>query len=250
MDITLIANIGVAAGTISLAVSTFVMIRQGKSQLEEIKKQRQISLSREEPRLYHSDLKFDGNKISLRIANVGNGTAMEVGVVSDFSPLVSMLPFVRIKFEDKHAVPAECVNFPDGEMVLEPQSFKTFKSEIKFFASTELIEKSKKPPKGFAGKAFDFEELREFLKKQNINEMGVTIRPIGKNFMEEPIDGTSSTEFTVDFKKHKTLEGAFKEFVNDEKKMPYGLPMNPHNREWLSGSSYRNTHRINRTYEI
>ena len=220
------------------------MIHQGKSQLEEIKKQRQISLSREEPRLHHSDLKFDGNKISLRIANVGNGIAMEVGVISDFSPLMMKLPFVRIKFEDKNVVPAECVNFPvDGEMVLEPKSFKIFKSEIKFFASTELIEKSKKLLEGLAGEAFDFEELCEFLKKQDIDEMGVSIKLIGKNFMEEPIDGTSSTEFTVDFKKHKTLEEAFKEFVNDEKKMPYVSPVNPHNQEWLPGVYYRNLHR-------
>ena len=247
MDITLIVNIGVAAGTIALAVSTFVMTHQGKSQLEEIKKQRQISLSREEPRLHHSDLKFDDNKISLRIANVGNGIAMEVGVISDFSPLMMNLPFVRIKLEDKNAIPAECINFPvDGEMVLEPKSFKIFKSEIKFFVSTELVEKSKKPPEGLAGTAFDFEELCEFLKKQNIDEMGVNVRPIGKNFIEEPIDGTSSAEFTVDFKKHKTLEEAFKEFVNNEKKMPYISPVNPHNLEWLPGLYYRNQRRINR----
>ena len=85
MDIGVIANIGVACGTIVLAIATFAIVRQGKLQLQEMKKQIQISLLEQEPKLKWSNLEFIQDKPRFRITNIGKGRAIHIGVSTGFN---------------------------------------------------------------------------------------------------------------------------------------------------------------------
>ena len=80
---------------ILIGSASFVMAFQGRSQLKELRKQNQMSISKNEPILKCTDFKFNGNKPRFLITNVGGGRAMWIGVSTQFHPSISNQPKIR-----------------------------------------------------------------------------------------------------------------------------------------------------------
>lgn len=235
MDTNLIAQIGVAVGTIVLAIATFVMAHQGKLQLKELKRQTQISSAKQEPILKGSNLKFTENKPRFLITNVGEGRAIWIGVSTQFHPSINKHPKIDAKFEweNKDAFSTEMINFPskNGEIILDLKESVIYESEILFGISQ----------KGIMGsvKGFHLNELKEFLKKYDIHEIAVEIGIIGKDLMEVSTPITKIASFFVDFEKHDTLEKAYDEFMKSGEK-PYFLSLSMGEIRFTTGDVYRN----------
>lgn len=84
IDIGLIANLLVAFGTILLAIVSYKNVNIIKKQTKLIFSQSNYLRLQQTPFLKTADLKFNGNEIILRLTNIGNGIAKEIGVESGF----------------------------------------------------------------------------------------------------------------------------------------------------------------------
>lgn len=237
VDFNLIAQIGVAVGTLILAIATFAMAHQGKLQLNELKKQNLLSISKHEPILKCVDLKFVKNMPRITIRNIGQSRAQWIGISTNFHPSKSFHPIInpKFEFEGKTVFPEEMINFPheQGEMILDQKESGLFNSEILF----GVAPKDLNPSKGF-----QFEELKDFLQKNNIHLVGIDIGIIGKNLMDETAPLTRIVTFFVDLKKHETLEDAYLDSQENGDK-PYFLPLSAGEVSFTLGKIYRNLQR-------
>lgn len=95
MEINIIANLGVAVGTILLAFFTallafytYKIIKSSDKQLKLLKHQNRVIKSQQNPFLQVNGVKFNKNSISFKIKNVGLGNAHEIGIYSYFQPVL------------------------------------------------------------------------------------------------------------------------------------------------------------------
>ena len=237
LDFNLMAQIGVAVGTLILAIATFAMAHQGKLQLNELKKQNLLSKSTYEPVLKCLDLKFVKNIPRITIGNIGQSRAQWIGISTHFHPSKLFHPIInpKLEFEGKIVFPEETINFPykQGEMILDQKESGIFNSEILFGVASKDLN----PFKGF-----NFEDLKDFLTKNNIQQVGIDIGIVGKNLMDETAPLTRITTFFVDLKKHETLEDAYLDAQKSDSK-PYFLPLSTGEVSFLLGKIYRNLQR-------
>lgn len=238
----MIAEIGVAIGTIALAAVTFVMARQGRLQLKELRKENLLLRSKSEPILKITDFKFIGNKSRIVITNVGDGRAIEIGMSVDFTPSESEQIKFSAKFEiDGNQVhPTEIINFPtEGKlMILDQKETGILSTDTLFGMGREIRIANMKL--NTAMQAFSFDNMKEFLKKHSVSQIAVDIGVIGKDFMENPTPTTRIASFFVDFDKHSSLEEAYVTAVKNDTK-PYFLPLSQGEIQWLDGQMYRNS---------
>ena len=113
MDIDTIANLGVAVGTILLALFTFLLaiytskiIKSSEKQLRILKHQNRVIKSQQNPFLQVNEVKFNKNTVSFKVENVGFGNAYEIGIYSYFQPvLLEDIGYSNLK--DLFKIPAE-----------------------------------------------------------------------------------------------------------------------------------------------
>lgn len=84
INIALIANLLVAFGTIFLAFVSYKNVNIIKKQTKLIFSQSNYLRLQQTPFLKTEDLRIERNKIILRLTNIGNGNAKEIGVESSF----------------------------------------------------------------------------------------------------------------------------------------------------------------------
>lgn len=272
LDLNLIVEIGVAGGTIALAIATFSIVRQSNLQLTELRKQNLLSSSKNEPILKVNEFKFVGNKSHSRITNIGEGRAMLIGMSMDFVPSEmtiygetepsKSLKFseiidyiekkkqlfykneikINVKFEldGKDAYPTEVINFPakDGMKILNPNATGIFSSEMLFGMGIKFKMDTKE--RVFTKQAFTFDNLREYLKKYEIHKIAVDIGIIGKDLIENPTPVTRIATFFVNFKKHKTLEDAYNDALASGDQ-PYFFSLSQEELDWQDGDMYRHS---------
>ncbi len=117
MDISIIANLGVAFGTILLAFFTFLLavytnrsIKSSQKQLKILEHQNRVIKNQQNPFLQVNEVKFNKNIISFKVENVGLGNAYEVGVFSYFQPV--LLEEIGINnLDELSKIPAEYKKF-------------------------------------------------------------------------------------------------------------------------------------------
>lgn len=242
IELSLIAEIGVAIGTFALAVGTFILARQGRLQLKELRKENLLSRSKSEPILKVTDFKFIGNQSRAVITNVGNGRAVEIGMSVDFTPSESEQIKISAKFEiDGIQVhPTEIINFPtEGKlMILDQKETGILSVDTLFGMGRE--EKIANMKLNITMQAFSFDNIREFLKKHNVSQIAVDMGVIGKDFMENPTQTTRIARFFVNFDKHSNLEEAYADAEKSGTK-PYFLPLSQGEIQWMDGQQYRNS---------
>lgn len=117
MDISTIANLGVAVGTILLAFFTCLLavytnrsIKSSQKQLKILEHQNRVIKNQQNPFLQVNEVKFNKNIISFKVENVGLGNAYEVGVFSYFQPV--LLEDIGINnLDELSKIPAEYKKF-------------------------------------------------------------------------------------------------------------------------------------------
>lgn len=238
----MIAEIGVAIGTIALAVGTFILARQGRLQLKELRKENLLSRSKSEPILQVTEFKFIGNRSRAVITNVGDGRAIEIGVSVDFTPSESEQIKISAKFEIDGSIvqPTEIINFPtEGKMmILDQKQTGVLDTETLFGMGNEIKIASMKL--NTTMQAFSFDNMKEFLKKHKVSQIAVDMGVIGKDFMENPTQTTKIARFFVNFDKHRSLEEAYADAIKSGSK-PYFLPLSQGEIPWMDGQMYRNS---------
>lgn len=271
VDPNLVVGIGVAAGTIALAAATFSMARQGSLQLKELRRQNLLSSSKHEPILKVTDFKFIDNKLRAVVTNIGEGRATWLGMSMDFTPsetaisgdsesskvleISEIIDYIKKKkqlysrneikidatfeFEGKAVYPTELISFPfeQGLMILDHKETGVLSVEALFGMGSKIKLGNKE--RVMTSKAFTFDELKEFLKKNGVYLIAVDVGVIGKDMMENPTPVTRLATFFVNFAKHKTLEEAYSAAVSNDQK-PYFLPLTDGEIRFLDGDMYRN----------
>jgi len=239
----------VAIGTIALAIGTFMMVRQSNSQLRELRKQNALEQSKNKPILKTSDFRFKKNIPEVLVRNTGSGPVMWVGIYTKFFPAMKLLtdspehfrplksseilqavsdkkqlyqrfeliPNIDFQIDGETMHPAGMVNFQkEGEFILNSGENKIFSAEIKFELRGKGVFSS--------GHMYLFEELKEFLKKNQIQFVAIEIGITGKDSTGTTIPEMVLAKFYVDVEKHDSLESAYAEATATNLK-PHGLPL-------------------------
>lgn len=99
-NIEIVANLLVAFGTILLALASYKSIRIVKKQTELMYSQSNFMRLQQTPLLKREDLKINENNISIKLTNIGNGIATQIGVDTSYyvvSPKLVEPPDERVK---------------------------------------------------------------------------------------------------------------------------------------------------------
>jgi hypothetical protein len=86
VDPTVAADILVAVGTMALAGTSYLSIRDNRKQLKLLTEEFKMSKSERAPILKLDEIKFEGNRLSLSVQNIGGGPAIWLGLRTSFIP--------------------------------------------------------------------------------------------------------------------------------------------------------------------
>ncbi|MDD4794699.1 MAG: hypothetical protein PHU18_05595 [Dehalococcoidales bacterium] len=223
----------VAAGTISLALATFLTLAQNYQQLQLLKKQLLLQTNQYSPDLAIITFEIKGNVMSIELENIGSSHATWVGIGCSFYLVslsyysdksgkkeVSELTAARsneqlyIKFnldyqstlknEEYIIYPARYINF----LLAESQE-PTILPNKKYQLSTELNFYIKEKKELGSAQMLDFNKLKELMGQNNRRyiaaDLSLCYKDKSRNTMYKAID-----KFIIDFEADDTLEQAWK----------------------------------------
>ncbi len=234
-------NFLVALGTIGLAVAAFVSMNQGRKQTQAILRQLNLTIGQQTPYLFIKSVSFEHDSVSLEIENATNVPAFWVGLVTRFffvceryydspsgdhevgwgeavklrdqdkivyskyySPAPDRWP--KLIHDDKAVVPDASVSFfdPQGVSVhFPPKSIVQVKSLLRFVVSW--------PGKdGPSSQAFEYGAFRDFLLKNNVDQVAISVSLICKNAEELPLGQGYVTSFILRTSSDKSLSDSSK----------------------------------------
>jgi len=241
MESTNTANIWVAIGTILLALAAFANIWLSRKQARIFTRQLILQRSQLIPNLRIKNIEFKENIAKVNIENFSGVPGYEVGLSSSFhlvnpeyyaspdrgeklssSRVQQMiaekkqlyLDFQPIQKEDlvyqgKRIVPQEYVTFMItnlNEATLLPQQSAYVEVEPNFYIGTKDILPH--------GQIMNFEKMKEVLLQNNYTYAAIIIELVYKDKLETPMGFEPYAKFIINFKRHKTLEEAWREGVS------------------------------------
>lgn len=235
----------VAVGTLGLAFFSWRSIQSSDKQLKFIKKQTDLFLSQQQPKLKIQNRSFNLNKLILDLNNSGNVVAIDIAVSCSFhirKPLSlskgwlgkSQLYFPQIfergtqrvtlnsddgdaftfnmKMKDKTVlVPSMLVVFPENNEYSNslPAGFsRRFECEPRFLLKTKKSRFRETPD--YDGKAILFEELRTLLMENNIEEISVFLSLWCKDEIQNVKHCGTIANFVIKLSCDENLENASK----------------------------------------
>lgn len=233
------ANIALAIGTFFLAIAAFTAIWQSRKQISIL--YRLFASQRIIPNLRIISLDFKGNIATVNIENFSDVPGYEVGLASSFylvypkyyssseekeelsiSLAQQMIaegktvywhfqPLLKeqLIYQDIRMVPQTYVSFmltSLNEATLLPQKSETIEVEPEFYIGTENVLGR--------GKILNFEELKEVLLQNNHTFAAINMSLVYKDKLETSMGYEPYAKFVINFKKHKTLEEAWREGIS------------------------------------
>ena len=236
VDLSSLSALLVAVGTLALAIVTWQSVSTNKKQVRALIKQVAVTKSQSQPVLSIRSSKFVGNRLQLEVQNAGNGMATHlalsvffnpvrrnyIGDKNDFRPLDSeelfkaimerkplfvdfdiILP--KLKYEGKEVTPSQIalflVNPVSPNLELSPNQICSYSVELQFLLRYKR-EWSEKPLK--------YPELREFLRSNGIDFIGVRFAVEGKDMADNPVQSRGLGGFVIDLKSAESVEEASK----------------------------------------
>lgn len=213
----------VAVGTISLAVVTFMLVIQNKSQLKLLQSQNALQKYHTKPQIIIKEFIVKQNSITITLKNIGGGLAKDIGLSTTFHLMFKsndsfhLIPKDELKYENKIMKISESITFlkPNNSFsrILGIGEEQIFTTDTLFF---ELKEKKELGDQ----KYFKLNELMDFLKNENISGFGIMIGLAYKDLSEDIVTTSSYSALTFDLDRHHSLEDCFTDNIR-----PYGLPL-------------------------
>lgn len=227
----------VALGTISLAIAAFWALKNTARQQKLLSVQLDIQQSERRPNLQVKDFRFDGDSIVVRIQNVSVAPAYWVGVATRFylvyatfyerpqsgqelSPSrVSQLEaegkqtFVkyhlfppgkwpRLTLDGEVVQPDEAVSFTTSDLlgaIVPAYQEKQITVAPKFYVAKNES----------SGKAFRFDEFRDFLLQHDISIVAVSLGLVFKDITESIMKSEWIAKSAINISSHKSLGEAW-----------------------------------------
>lgn len=229
IGISTIANILVAIATFVLALITWLTVRHMKKQMVFIQKQTLLFVTEQNPILQAENFKIEGNKLIIKIKNIGKGNAYQIGIHSRFllaKPIVksydkekgmALIDFsydstsLIDSFENKQhkVINNGYVNFISKGIsrvvILKPDQEINISLEPRFYLRYPFTFRNS------VARVIDFKDLINLFKENNRSFVGLSFELVCKNSIEDPQDSLELAKFIFDIKNHKNLEESFKQ---------------------------------------
>jgi len=239
VDLTALVTLGLVIATIILATVTYLLVREGKRQVNMLIKQTMILRSQNDPILLIKSLSFDLNKLKITLENVGNGPASSIAIGTKFFPAKQTFfsdsggktPLSALELKDAANQEKNASMFYDlGEDKLKDNGKEVYptalacvlineKNNTLILPPHEIQSYSINPSYGFGDKKGNltfyppYESFVNTLKKNGVTCFVLSFDLLGKNMAEDLVVSQGITAFVVDLKKHSCIQEAYRENI-------------------------------------
>ena len=239
VDLAVAAEFLVAIGTIALAAASYSSVQQNKKQLKVMSEQFVMTKSQQAPILKLDDFKFEGNKLTLTVENIGGGPAIWLGLMTRFIPAKKSIldnqkdgavldpphlleavmqktqlywrydlihPKPKLVYENETVGWESSVSFLINPKTNDPTLFPNEKQTMTIEPTFLITAK-----KAFLAAPFDYEKLKTLLTSNGVKYAALDFDVVAKDSTDRLARGRSIGTFVADFERHATLEAAAKE---------------------------------------
>lgn len=214
----------VAIGTIALAIATFVLVFESRSQLKLLRSQSIIQKYNTKPHLIIKQFSVNKNAITITLKNIGNGIAKEIGLVTTFNPMFKQNENYHLIPNNKFEYEGKVMKSVESGTNLKPNNNSSNildKNEEQVFITNTLYFELKEDIGMFGTRQFlTIEKLIEFLKTQKVPAFAFSIDLLYRDLSAEVVSSYHYLNLIFDINKHQSLEDSF-----NDKLTPYGLPI-------------------------
>jgi len=263
----------VAVGTMLLAIATFMSVYQGRKQMQVISKQLNLQKGQQIPHMFIKNVVFEGDTVKFDVENATDVAAYWTGLETSFflvrlqyydgpdngheinwGQAIKMkeegkVPYgkyywlgsdaSKLTYEGKEVKPGSAVSFFDPQGV---RDFLPAKSNVQISTTPRfLITWREKGDQFPSTVGFEYSLLREFLLKNNITEVAVSMSLICKDSAETTVDQGYVTSFIINTSSDKCLADSAKH-VRRFDFLPISRFDRLSNRFWIPEEEYHNTY--------
>jgi len=262
----------VAVGTLALAIATFMAVYQGRKQLQTLSRQVNLQIGQQIPHLFMKQVIFEEDIVKLDIENATNAPAYWVGLETEFflvreryydaqhngreiswGEVVKLredgktvygkyYPLVghecpKLVHEGKEVKPGTGISFcaPEGVSVyFPPKATAQVKTTPRFVVY--LTEKE-----GWSWMGFEYGTFRDFLLKNSIDTVAVSMSLIWKDAGETVLGQTYVASFVI----RTALDKSLAESSRHAQRFDFLALSHQQllsDRMWITGEDYRNTY--------
>jgi hypothetical protein len=231
----------VALGTILLAIVTFMSVMQGRKQMQILLKQVNLQVGQQIPHLFIKEVTFEGDSVKIDVENATNVPAFELGLETRFHLIrqsysdaanggreITWGEAIKLREAGK-IVYGKYLLLPPHELPKLVYDYREVKSETavtffapqgvsKYFPPKSTIQVSTIPRFAISWmekdnprwQGFEFTRFRDFLLKNNIDKVAVSMMLVCKDASEKPVAQGYVTSFFINTESDKSLEDSSK----------------------------------------
>jgi hypothetical protein len=234
-------NALVAIGTILLAIATFMSVLQGRKQMQTLLKQVNLQVGQQIPHLFVRKVTFEGDSVKIDIENATNASAHWLGLETSFHLIrqrysdsahdgreITWGEAIKLKEEGKIVYgkyfllgPHEWPRLVHDNREVKPETAVTFfkpQGVSIYFPPKSTIQVSTTPRFAFSWmeqdnrrwQGFEYARFRDFLLRNNIDKVAVSMLLVCKDASEKPIAQSYVASFLINTASDKSLEDSSK----------------------------------------